>query len=276
MSNVTKSDLKILKQEKTFITDIFVVLDQKNGELYRVEKSPQKMAAILLKEANIITNHLIDPIWRDDSTNNLRRENLTSLYRANRGQELLEKIKGKKLSSVQIDNEILKILRDKGEVDGKPLHLGNRRAIDALIATHAVIFNSVENIFYVSQGPGVSGPLVGFDLKASFEKQSPVMVRILERDKIVSDEIFTKIRDSNKELSMAQDFINKKKCQGAKVFIDQSGEKFKEQSIYYETLGNWHECRGELDLARQAWKKSLALYPPYKQTIKALERKISI
>ena len=274
-SSTMEEAIKILKQEKTFITDIFVILDQKNGQLYRIEKSPKKMAAILITEGTVITNHLIDPIWKDDSTNISRQENLTTVAREIQGKKMLEKLKNKKLSSSQIDNEILKILRDKGEVDGKPLHLGNRRAIDALIATHAVIFNSVENILYVSKGPGVSGPLIGFDLKASFEKQGPVMTRILARDENVSDEMFTKIRNSNKELKVAQDLISQKKCKEAKSVIDQSAELFKEQSIYYETLGNWYECEGELDLARMAWKKSLALYPPYKQTVKMLEEKIS-
>lgn len=267
--------IKTLKEEKTFITDIFVILDQKNGQLYRIEKSPKKMAAILLREGNVITNHLIDPIWKDDSTNMFRRENLTSVFREDQGKKMLEGLKGKKLSSLEINNEILKILRNKGEANGKPLHLGNRRAIDALIATHAVIFNSAENILYVSQGPGVSGPMVGFDLEASFQKQYPVSTSILGRDEIVTDEMFNKIRISNKELILAQDLIHKKKCKEAKFFIDHSAELFKEQSIYYETLGDWYECNEELDMARQAWKKSLTLSPAYKQTVKALERKIS-
>ena len=56
------------------------------------------------------------------------------------------------------------MLRDRKGVGGSPLPLGNRRAIDALIATHGVVMDATARVLWVSEGPHLVGRFVRFDL----------------------------------------------------------------------------------------------------------------
>jgi hypothetical protein len=51
--------------------------------------------------------------------------------------------------------------------------LGDRRAIDALIATHGVVADTTARVLYVSVGPHLSGRFVGVDLLAPDVPPSP-------------------------------------------------------------------------------------------------------
>jgi isopenicillin-N N-acyltransferase-like protein len=277
-ASTAEEALDIFQKEQMFITDIFVLLDSKHNKLYRIEKSPDKIAINPLSGPQAIANHLVDPIWDGDEMNNFRREQLTSSYREVRGQLLVQELAQKKFSrSSDLQLEILKILRDKGEADGKALHLGNRRAIDPLIAAHSVIFDGEEQHLYVSQGPGVSGAFTGFDLKASFEKQMPVVIENLPPDPIVSSATFHRIRASNWELSLAQTALRRKDCNAAQLHLQEAIGLFQEQGPYYEVLGNWYQaCQQDEAKAKQAWSQSLALHPAYHRTEESLRKKLGL
>src|SRR5690606_26755918 len=121
----------------------------------------------------------------------------TTEARLERGEYLVRKIQ-KGMTPEQTLAEILNILRDKGaDRTGAPLALGNRRAIDALIATHSVIYDGTREILYVSQGPAVAGAFLGFDLKESFAYKEPRSVAGLARDARVSDADFAKLKETN-------------------------------------------------------------------------------
>ena len=59
----------------------------------------------------------------------------------------------------------VEMLRDKRGVGGKVLGLGNRNAIDALIATHSVVVDATHMIMWVGLGPHALGEYVAFDLR---------------------------------------------------------------------------------------------------------------
>ena len=72
-------------------------------------------------------------------------------------------IKGR--ARVPVDaQQALAILRDRRGVGDVPLPLGDRRALDALIATHGVIFDTRERVLWVSEPPHLLGRFVAFDL----------------------------------------------------------------------------------------------------------------
>jgi hypothetical protein len=187
-----------------------------------------------------VANHLVGKIWDGDKVNAFRRDELTSAVRESRGKALLSRLDPAKRPV----EAVLGILRDKGvSSKGERLHLGNRRAIDALIATHAVIFDGGNDTLYVSRGPGVSGGFVGFDLGASFAARDAVLKGELPRDPLVSDAAFAAVRGSAKDLGRAEAFLRKKKCDDAKFWLDAASEKFREQNLYYLALGDYHDFK---------------------------------
>jgi hypothetical protein len=56
------------------------------------------------------------------------------------------------------------VLRDKHGVGGVPLPAGDRRAIDALIATHGVVIDATARVMWVSEGPHLLGRFIRFDV----------------------------------------------------------------------------------------------------------------
>jgi hypothetical protein len=60
------------------------------------------------------------------------------------------------------------MLRDHQCAHGQACALGDRREIDALIATHGVVADPTDKVIWVSKGPHLSGEFVRFDLKATF------------------------------------------------------------------------------------------------------------
>lgn len=272
-ANNVQDAVKIFENAQMFITDIFVIMDSA-GQLVRVEKSPLRMAVIPLTEASVVTNHLVTSLFAEDSTNRFRMEELTSLAREKRGEERLKALTDAK-SQQQATEQVLSILRDKG-VDsfGKPLNLGNRRAIDALIATHSVIYNPLASVLYVSQGPAVSGPFLGFDLKESFRTHHPVQIASLPADPLVSAEKFNSLKESNQKISRAHNMVHFKHCQEGMNLLINIEPEWKVQSPFYHALGDAQACLGLLEQARTSWTRALALNPAYARFQKQLERNL--
>jgi len=259
-SKTAEEAKRIIEESTMFITDIFVVAD--THSLYRVEKSPKKTRSIQETKPTIITNHLVHSDWAEDEANENRKKNLTTLARAMRGEILLQTLAaapGKELEKV-----VLSFLRDKKDVEGNPLTLGNRKAIDGLIATHANIYNTSTGTLYVSQGPAVSGAFVGFDLKKSFSSKTPVVVGSLPKDKKISGALFNKVRKALLLVSQANTLANQQQCEKAGELLRQSRQYYSKPTYnYHLALGNTHECQKEPLKAKEAWRKAQSLFPAY-------------
>lgn len=264
----------VIRNEKMFITDIFVVADSTSKIAYRLEKSPTQSDVIPMTGASVVTNHLISPLWKDDSFNIFRREELTSVQRMQRGETLLKSYSNNENEAALAENFVLSVLRDKGEAQGVPLTLGNRQAIDALIATHSVIYNAADAVLYVSQGPSVAGAFTGFDLRASFALRSPVSVRTLPPDPLVPIETYWRVRASEEYIEKAQALLRNKACDQALPLIELARESFSQSSGYYAALGNYLDCKGQPQKARAAFKSALDLSPAYAKQRKELEGKV--
>jgi hypothetical protein len=262
--------LKILANAQMFITDIFVIMDS-NGQLVRVEKSPLTMAVIPLTGPNVVTNHLISPLFADDSTNRYRIAELTTVARAKRGEERLKNLPTAKTTE-EAALQVLSLLRDKGvDSQGQPLNLGNRLAIDSLIATHSVIYNPLDGIFFVGTGPAVAGPFLGYDLKASFASRHPVQIGTLPADPLVTPEIFNSLKEANLKISKAHHLIQFTHCMEGFDILQHLESKWREQSPYYQAKGDAEFCLGNKTDARASWTKALALNPAYARFQRQLE-----
>jgi isopenicillin-N N-acyltransferase like protein len=60
------------------------------------------------------------------------------------------------------------LLRDRRGTGDQPLPLGDRRAIDALIATHGVVMDTKRRTLWVSEAPHLLGRFVAFELERAF------------------------------------------------------------------------------------------------------------
>jgi tetratricopeptide (TPR) repeat protein len=110
-----------------------------------------------------VANHFLDSSFQGDASNNWLKRYLTSEARYQRLMQLLKRFSGR----LDVRTAAL-ILRNRTGLDDEPLGLGNRNAIDALIATHGVVVDLTDMVLWVSRGPHLLGPFAAVDLKPIF------------------------------------------------------------------------------------------------------------
>jgi hypothetical protein len=148
------------------VSHIVVVLDAR-GSGVAVERVPDSADYVRRLETRAaVTNHLLGP--HADDPNNQRVERDTStLHRFQRGEQLLEHLPAPPDAKAAVA-----LLRDRRKIGGGHLKLGDRRASDALIATHGVVFNTRERELWVSEAPHLLGRFVRVDLRELFGPSS--------------------------------------------------------------------------------------------------------
>ena len=150
--------VEILRQKKPMISHIVVVTDP-SGESVVIERVPRETPYVYkLAEKAVVTNHFIGPA-ADDPRNLRVRDKTTSVYRQQRGQQLLSRIHHPFAA-----DDLVGLLRERRGLNDEELPLGDRRAIGALIAAHGVVFDTTARKIWVSMPPHLLGRFVEFHL----------------------------------------------------------------------------------------------------------------
>jgi isopenicillin-N N-acyltransferase like protein len=156
----TTEAVQILAAERVMVSHIVFVADGR-GRFAVVERAPGVPAYVReTSESVAVTNHLEGPLASDPK--NLRvRATTTTLARRARIDELLAQVP----PGTATPRRALEILRDHGCSGDPKCSQGDRRAIDALIATHGVVADTTAGTLWVSAGPKLSGRFVRLDLR---------------------------------------------------------------------------------------------------------------
>ena len=165
-----------------------LVLADRSGETVAVERVPGAPSHVRrLPPAAVVTNHLEGPS-AGDPKNQRVRERTSTLSRRDRGDELVQGVTG-----VNVERAV-SFLRDREGARGEKLPLGDRRAIDALIATHGVVMQTEERALWVSEAPHLLGRFVRFDLTRmlapDYDPREPTDLPTLPADPLLDDAEF--------------------------------------------------------------------------------------
>lgn len=156
-ARTTSEAIEILQQTASLVSHILVLSDAA-GDVRAVERVPGRPPfARPLAARAAVTNHFEGPA-RDDARNRKVLVETSTQARRERADELVQRV------GVASPLTALEILRDRSLAGAGPLPLGDRRAIDALIATHGVIFDTHQKKLWVSEAPHLLGRFVEFDL----------------------------------------------------------------------------------------------------------------
>lgn len=152
--------IAMLEQRQPMVSHILLLVDA-TGASAAVERAPGEPPFIRRGEGTLLplTNHFEGHL-ASDPKNQRVREVTSTLPRRARLDELL--------STPQQPIDVaraIEILRDKKGEGGVELPLGHRSALDAVIATHAVVMDATERTLWVSEGPHLMGRFLRFDLK---------------------------------------------------------------------------------------------------------------
>jgi hypothetical protein len=162
-----------------------VMLADASGDVAIAERAPGEPMFVRRERGKVpLTNHFEGPLADDPA--NRRVEAVTSTrVRRIRLDQLLDALP--KGASIE---DVVAVLRDKKGTLGTDLPLGDRRAIDALIATHSVVMDLTARGIWVSEGPHLAGRYVYFDvarlLAAAFEPGAREPVTAVGADPILT------------------------------------------------------------------------------------------
>ena len=162
----TDEAVALLAKQDVMVSHIVFVADAK-GQFAVVERAPGVEATIRRTFTDgtrvAVTNHFEGPL-ADDPRNVTVKSTTTTLPRRARLDEILGTLKEGSLDAAAM----VGMLRDHQCAGGTACSLGDRRSIDALIATHGVVADTTARALWVSKGPHLSGQFVRFDLKEIF------------------------------------------------------------------------------------------------------------
>jgi isopenicillin-N N-acyltransferase like protein len=157
----TDDAMRLLSEHGPMVSHIVVVTDA-HGRSVVIERAPGEPDAVRALGSRAATTNHFESGLRDDPKNLRVRERTSTLPRLARAERLLRDLPETTRVSPLV---AAGLLRDRAAADGSPLPLGDRRAIDALIATHGVIMQTGERVLWVSEAPHLLGRFRAFDLK---------------------------------------------------------------------------------------------------------------
>jgi hypothetical protein len=155
--------VKILQAQAVLVSHIIFVADP-GAHFAVIERAPHTTAFVRETSDSIgVTNHLEGPLALDPS--NLRvLATTTSRARRARIDDLLAHLS----PGTATPASALAMLRDHRCAGDEGCPAGDRRAIDAFIATHGIVADATSATLWVSVGPKLSGKFVRLDLRALF------------------------------------------------------------------------------------------------------------
>jgi isopenicillin-N N-acyltransferase-like protein len=159
----TDDAIRALAEQPAMVSHIVIVNDE-NGRAAVIERVPKKPNFVrFLADKAVTTNHFEGPSAEDPKNLSVRAKTST-LPRRTRGDELLSRIPAQ-VSPPDAVTDAIAMLRDRQGPGDAKLALGDRSAINALIATHGVVMDTKRRILWVSESPHLLGRFVAFDLK---------------------------------------------------------------------------------------------------------------
>ncbi|THV62803.1 C45 family autoproteolytic acyltransferase/hydolase [Chryseobacterium candidae] len=156
--------IAIAKKRKVFVSESILVGSAADKNAVIIEVSPKNLGVYKVQNTSQIlcTNHFQSETYKDDKRNQKQIEESHSEYRYEKLQELLQeekKITPEKMAS---------ILRNKSGLKDESIGYGNEKALNQLLAHHAVIFSPQKKLVWVSSNPYQLGEFVCYDLNEVF------------------------------------------------------------------------------------------------------------
>ncbi len=178
----------ILAREAVMVSHIVFLADAR-GRFVVVERAPGEPAHIrsaeVLPGRATVTNHFEGPLAGDPRDAEVRAHT-TTLARRARIDELVRALPPESVTP----RAMVELLRDHRCAGAETCPLGDRRAIDAFIATHGFVADLTSRAMWVSEGPRLSGRFVKIDVAGLVSRVDvPAAPGEAELEAVAADEV---------------------------------------------------------------------------------------
>ena len=155
----------IAKKRQVFVSESIFIGSAKDKNAAIIEVSPTNFGVYEVSNENqlICSNHFQSDAYAEDKKNQKHIVESHSLYRYQRMEELLNQ-QPKITPQIAVD-----ILRNKNGLNNKSIGYGNEKALNQLLAHHAIVFKPEQRLVWVSSNPYQLGEFVAYNLNAIFK-----------------------------------------------------------------------------------------------------------
>ncbi|ASZ11474.1 C45 family peptidase [Chitinophaga pendula] len=153
----------IAQKRKMFVSESFLVGSAEDNKAVVIEKTPEGMDLYDPQQSFITcTNHFQGAQLGKLSSNKEQIAESASAYRYERLTELLQR------GGPNTVQKTVNILRDRFGLHDQNIGMGNEKAINQLIAHHAIVFEPKKHMVWVSAAPYQLGEFVAYNLDSIF------------------------------------------------------------------------------------------------------------
>ena len=184
-----KEALEVIRNSKVFVSTIWLLGSRADGRFVVVEKTPETTSVREPAGDSIISaNHFQTDVLKSVERNTNFMAESTSVSRYARMDELLRSGRGT-INPVRATE----MLRDRKLPGGVAAGDTHRGTLNACIATHAVVMDMTDGIFWAASPPNQLGRFVAFDVQ-NFDRVLPE--RSLPADPVVASGQYEKTRQA--------------------------------------------------------------------------------
>lgn len=255
-----KDAYAIAEKRQTFVSESILIGSSLDNKCYIIEKTPTK-TNLYQEDRNelVCPNHYQSKTFVNDINNNKNITESSSIFRKYRMEQLLGRYK-----TIDYKSAVM-VLRNQQGINNKDIGLGNEKAINQLIAHHAVVFSPQDRLVWVSTQPFQLGEFICYDLNKVFS-EAPA----LKTNKQINEATLTVLPDTFLQTNRYKDFLLFKKiknyirfCSKHHLKVDdniiQAFEKSNPNSYYtYQIIGDYYKKAGQQKLAVKQYQIALS------------------
>ena len=258
----------ILTATPTFVSDILGLADR-SGRVAVLELTPERHG---LREGPLLiaTNHMLSAELRADPVSLARSRSTTTLQRHDSLQQWVARQRpGPTLDAAALQQ----LMRQRTDARGKPLPIGHRHAVDALIATHSVIFDATAGRLWVSEGPHTLGPYHGYDVAALLAAEDRAQLRGAYLPSLPEDPLLpiaplaARAVEAWQEIRTALDNGALERAEAALTDAAALGD----HPVTLTLRGELAAARGDRRWAAAFWRQALRSPPEYRADVARIE-----
>lgn len=204
-SNIEEA-IEIAKGSEVFVSESLMIGSAKDGKAVLIEISPDEMGVFEVSNTRLVcSNHFQSQPYADDKRNIKHINESHSQFRYNRMTELLND------TTKFTPTSLAKILRDRKGLDDDSIGYGNEKALNQMLAHHAVIFKPEQLKVWVSSSPYQLGEFTAYDLNKIFgEKKTEYESHLIDSLTIPEDDfLHTKAYENYEKYRVVDRIIDK-------------------------------------------------------------------
>ncbi|WP_185144986.1 C45 family autoproteolytic acyltransferase/hydolase [Chryseobacterium daecheongense] len=273
--------IAIAKKRKVFVSESILVGSANDKNAVIIEVSPKNFGVYKVQNSSRVfcTNHFQSEAYKNDKRNQKHIVESHSEYRYEKLQELLQE--NKKLNP----EKMAAILRNKSGLKGEKIGYGNEKAINQLLAHHAVIFSPQKKLVWVSSNPYQLGEFVCYDLNEIFSGKRLKRGEFaasqfnIAKDPFADSEEFVKYEqykmmntemthaiDNNDHIALTDDFISYYQSLNPDFWV-----VYYQTGKYYYQLKDYQKAKAEFE---KALTKEITTLPDKENVEKYLRKTV--